>query len=67
MPNVLVTMPFDEGLLDQLRAVSPGLVVTRGDPATADYAAADVLYAGNPPGISRVPRGSPGRSCAWRG
>ena len=33
MPNVLVTMPFDEGLLDRLRAVSPDLAVTRGDPA----------------------------------
>ena len=57
MPNVLVTMPFDEGLLDRLRAVSPGLVVTRGDPATADYADADVLYAGNPPrDLARAPR-----------
>ena len=57
MPNVLVTMPFDEGLLDRLRAVSPDLAVTRGDPATADYSRADVLYAGNPPrDLSRAPR-----------
>jgi len=57
VPNVLVTMPFDEGLLDRLRAVSPDLVVTRGDPATADYSRVDVLYAGSPPrDLARAPR-----------
>ena len=57
MANVLVTMPFNEGLLDRLRAVSPALAVTRADPATADYSRADVLYAGNPPrDLARAPR-----------
>ena len=57
MANVLVTMPFNEGLLDRLRAVSPALAVTRADPATADYSRAEVLYAGNPPrDLARAPR-----------
>ena len=57
MANVLVTMPFNEGLLDRLRAVSPALAVTQADPATADYSRADVLYAGNPPrDLARAPR-----------
>jgi phosphoglycerate dehydrogenase-like enzyme len=49
VPIVLVTMPFGEDRLDRLRAVSPELVVTGGDPATADYSRVDVLYAGSPP------------------
>jgi phosphoglycerate dehydrogenase-like enzyme len=56
MLNVLVTMPFDEGLLDRLRQVSPHLRVARGDAETADYADAEVLYAGLPPrDLSRAP------------
>src|SRR5512145_2471666 len=62
--NVLVTMPFDEAKLDQMRAVSPRITVTRADAETADYARADVLYAGTVPtdlvggrdGGSRAPR-----------
>ena len=53
MPIVLVTMPFGEDRLDRLRAVSPDLVVTGGDPATA--------------GTSRAPPASDGRSSTWRG
>ncbi|HUK63782.1 MAG TPA: D-2-hydroxyacid dehydrogenase [Dongiaceae bacterium] len=49
MLNVLVTMPFSEAQLDRVRRVSPSLAVTRVDPAAADYARADVLYAGMPP------------------
>lgn len=47
--NVLVTMPFDDAKLARMRAVSPRLSVTRGDPDTADYSRADVLYAGTVP------------------
>jgi phosphoglycerate dehydrogenase-like enzyme len=47
--NVLVTMPFPEPLLERLRRVSPALRVTRQDAKTADYARADVVYAGMPP------------------
>jgi phosphoglycerate dehydrogenase-like enzyme len=47
--NVLVTMPFDEAQLDRMRAVSPRVTVTRADAQTADYARADVLYAGTVP------------------
>jgi phosphoglycerate dehydrogenase-like enzyme len=47
--DVLVTMPFPDPLLARLRAVSPDLSVTRGDGERADYARADVLYAGMPP------------------
>src|ERR1700741_1753791 len=49
MLNVLVTMPFSELQLDRMRRVSPSLTVTREDPQRADYARADVLYAGMPP------------------
>ena len=49
MLNVLVTMPFSEAQLDRMRRVSPSLTVRRADPAAADYARADVLYAGMPP------------------
>lgn len=56
MLNVLVTMRFDEAQLDRLRAVSPRLRVTRGDPETADYSRTDILYAGMPPrDLSRAP------------
>jgi phosphoglycerate dehydrogenase-like enzyme len=47
--SVLVTMPFSDAQLDRMRAVSPRVTVARADAATADYRAADVLYAGNPP------------------
>ena len=54
--NVLVTMPFSDSQLDRLRRVSPGLRVTREDPAGADYSRADVLYAGSPPlDLGRAP------------
>jgi phosphoglycerate dehydrogenase-like enzyme len=54
--NVLVTMPFGDALLDRVRAVSPRLVVSRANAADADYARADVLYAGNPPReLARAP------------
>jgi len=57
MPNVLVTMPFGEALLDRLRAVSPQLTVTPADAESADYAAVDVLYAMSPPrDLARAPR-----------
>jgi phosphoglycerate dehydrogenase-like enzyme len=49
MLNVFVTMPFSEAQLDRMRRVSPSLTVTREDPQRADYARADVLYAGAPP------------------
>ena len=47
--SVLVTMPFDDALLDRMRAVSPRVRVTRADAATADYAEATVLYGNAPP------------------
>ena len=57
MPNVLVTMPFPDPLIERIRRVSPDLSVTRADAATADYSAVDVLYAGHPPrDLARVPR-----------
>ena len=57
MLNVLVTMPFGEARLDRLRAVSADVAVTAADPATADYTAIDVLYAGDPPrDLARAPR-----------
>ncbi|HEV8441780.1 MAG TPA: D-2-hydroxyacid dehydrogenase [Methylomirabilota bacterium] len=57
MPNVLVTMPFDEAQLDRMRRVSSRVVVARGDPETADYSPAEVLYTGMPPkDLSRAPR-----------
>lgn len=56
MLDVLVTMRFDETQLARIRAVSPELRVTRGDPDTADYSRTDVLYAGSPPrDLSRAP------------
>ena len=56
MLNVLVTMRFDQGQLDRLRAVSPEITVSQADPDAADYAKADVLYAGAPPrDLSRTP------------
>jgi phosphoglycerate dehydrogenase-like enzyme len=54
--NVLVTMRFNESQLDRLRRVSPGVRVTREDPATADYSRTDVLYTGAPPrDLGRAP------------
>jgi phosphoglycerate dehydrogenase-like enzyme len=56
MLNVLVTMGFTDGQMERLRAVSPGLRVTRDDPRTADYSRTDILYAGAPPrDLSRAP------------
>src|SRR3989338_7822845 len=56
MLNVLVTMPFDDALLDRVRRASPSLTVTRDDPERADYSRTDVLYAGAPPRrLSRAP------------
>ena len=56
MLNVLVTMRFDQGQLDRLRAVSPDVTVSQADPETADYAKTDVLYAGAPPrDLGRAP------------
>ena len=55
--DVLVTMPFGDALLERMRAVSPRIRVTRADPATADYAGADVLYTGKPPrDLARAPK-----------
>jgi phosphoglycerate dehydrogenase-like enzyme len=54
--DVLVTMPFTEAQLDRVRRVSPSVRVSRADPAGADYARADVLYAGAPPrDLARAP------------
>ena len=54
--HVLLTLPFTDAQLDRLRAVSPSLVVTRAEPATADYARAEVLYAVAPPrDLARAP------------
>jgi phosphoglycerate dehydrogenase-like enzyme len=54
--DVLVTMPFSEGQLDRLRAVSPEVRVTRAEPEGADYGRAAVLYAGPPPrDLGRAP------------
>src|SRR2546425_5610579 len=56
MTNVLVTMRFDDAVMSRLRQVSPDLQITREDAKTADYARADVLYAGMPPrDLSRAP------------
>ena len=56
MLNVLVTMRFDRGQLDRLRAVSPDITVSQADPDAADYGPVDVLYAGEPPrDLSRAP------------
>ena len=57
MPNVLVTTAFGEGQLARLRRVSPRLTVARAEPETADYASAEILYAGVlPRDRSRAPR-----------
>jgi phosphoglycerate dehydrogenase-like enzyme len=54
--RVLVTMPFSEAQLDRIRLAAPGLSVSRGDAATADYRGAQVLYAGAPPrDLARAP------------
>jgi phosphoglycerate dehydrogenase-like enzyme len=56
MLNVLVTMRFDRGQLERLRAVSPDISLSQADPETADYAKTDVLYAGAPPrDLGRAP------------
>jgi phosphoglycerate dehydrogenase-like enzyme len=56
MPNVLVTMRFNDAQLDRLRAVSPELSVSQADPEIADYGKVDVLYAGSPPrDLARAP------------
>ena len=56
MPNVLVTMRFNDAQLDRLRAVSPELSVSQADPEIADYRSVDVLYAGSPPhDLARAP------------
>ena len=56
MVNVLVTMPFTDRQLDPLRAVSPTLQVTCEAAARADYARAEILYAGAPPrDLSQAP------------
>jgi phosphoglycerate dehydrogenase-like enzyme len=55
--DVLVTMPFSDAQLQRVRDVSPELRVIRGEPGTADYTRADVLYAGVPPrDLARAPR-----------
>jgi phosphoglycerate dehydrogenase-like enzyme len=55
--DVLVTMPFGDAQLARLRAVSPELRVTCAPAASADYARAEVLYAGSPPrDLARAPR-----------
>src|SRR5262249_61695009 len=46
VPNVLVTTAFGEAQLARLRQVSPRLTVARAEPETADYASAEILYAG---------------------
>ena len=56
MLNVLVTMPFGEGRLAPLRAVSPKLSVTCEDALRADYSRTDILYTGAPPhDLARAP------------
>jgi phosphoglycerate dehydrogenase-like enzyme len=56
MPNVLVTMRFNDAQLGRLRSVSPSLTVTRADVETADYSRTDILYAGMPPrDLSQAP------------
>ncbi len=57
MPNVLVTMPFNEDQLNRLRAASPDLHVTCEDAETANYSTTDILYAGMPPrDLTRAPK-----------
>lgn len=56
MLDVLITLRFEEELLERLRRVSPRLRVRREDPASADYARADILYSGMPPrDLARAP------------
>jgi phosphoglycerate dehydrogenase-like enzyme len=55
--NVLITQPFPDTLIERVRAVSPGLSVTRAKPADADFSAVDVLYGNSPPReLGRAPR-----------
>jgi phosphoglycerate dehydrogenase-like enzyme len=55
--DVLVTMPFSEGQLDRIRRAAPGVRVACAAAAGADYAGAEVLYAGDPPrDLARAPR-----------
>src|SRR5207237_9371660 len=50
-------MPFGEARLQRLRAVSSDIAVAVADPARAEYAHTDVLYAGDPPrDLARAPR-----------
>jgi phosphoglycerate dehydrogenase-like enzyme len=57
MVDVLVTMPFTEAQLARIRRASPALRVACADAERADYATADVLYAGSPPrDVRRAPR-----------
>jgi phosphoglycerate dehydrogenase-like enzyme len=56
--DVLITLRFDDGLLERMRRVSPRLRVRREDSATADYARADILYTGVPP--RNLARAAPG-------
>jgi phosphoglycerate dehydrogenase-like enzyme len=57
MPDVLVTMGFAEAQLDRIRAVAPDVAVTCAPPEAADYARAEILYAGAPPReLWRAPR-----------
>jgi phosphoglycerate dehydrogenase-like enzyme len=57
MLDVLVTMPFSEAQLARIRQAGAGLRVTCADPERADYASAEVLYAGTPPrDVRRAPR-----------
>ncbi len=62
MLNVLVTMRFDQGQLDRLRAVSPEIAVSQADPETADYAqdrrALRGLAAARPRPGARAPLGA---------
>src|SRR5262245_66201400 len=68
--DVLVTLPFTAAQLDRLRAVSPQLVVTRADAASADYGRTNVLYAVAPPrDLARAPaaRGAGPHSAGQQG
>ena len=68
MLNVLVTMRFDQGQLDRLRAVSPEIAVSQADPAAADYAQDRRPLRGRAAAGSLAgSRGSAGCSCTWPG
>src|SRR5215470_9034739 len=57
MPNVLVTVKFDEDQIARLRRVSPRLRVRQEDAESADYSDTEILYAGAPPrDVRRAPR-----------